>query len=263
MSGSANLGVLLGRSTTPQELIRLKTDLMALCKVLKGDVPGHEFRGNQYGVGGSAKDSRTKEQKAADHPYEKLLSAKSTKLLTTTGGRKIYSVVLNDKFRSSYFQFGRGFVLPSSFNYEVKEKAAVTGVPSDKGYLLIDKTEQNKSRGFSRSDSPETNLMALLKNPKLRVHRSLSKVFEYTSSDSLSAYNACGCGKRALVKSERMPPTKVYVLKNEKSLSVKLKKIFAEWSSKFATEIAKSLHKADKFPKEFVEQIISELAFKG
>jgi hypothetical protein len=83
--------------------------------------------------------------KTPQKPYTRLLALKSTKLLSSVGGRKIYEVVISAAFKAEHFIVGRGFML-SSAEFELKQKADVTGNPYDKGYLLIDKREQNAAR---------------------------------------------------------------------------------------------------------------------
>lgn len=87
------------------------------------------------------------------------------------------------------------------------------------------------------------------------------QIFSYAQENNV--YTRCQCSAVALVKSERMPPTKIYVLKTERVLSVKLKRVFAVWSAKLAGEISSAMRKADKTPKEIVDQIISDLSLKG
>lgn len=91
--------------------------------------------------------------KSSDAPYLGLLSLKSTTLLSDSGGRKLYAVTLTPAFKNKFFEVGRGFNLPRSDAFELKEKARVTGVVSDTGYILIDRREQQASR----ANTPEVN----------------------------------------------------------------------------------------------------------
>jgi hypothetical protein len=84
-----------------------------------------------------------------DKPYESLLALKSTVLLSDSGGRKLYAVTVSPAFKAKHFTTGRGTVpIAPSQSYELKLRSSVTGVASDAGYILIDKREQNKQRGF-------------------------------------------------------------------------------------------------------------------
>lgn len=76
--------------------------------------------------------------------FEKLIALKSTKMLSNFGGRKLYSVVITPAFRAKWFT-NRGRMI-ESVNFEIREKAIITGVASDDGYILIDKREQNLQR---------------------------------------------------------------------------------------------------------------------
>jgi hypothetical protein len=88
------------------------------------------------------KPARKAEGEGVDAPYLGLLALKSTTLLSESGGRKLYAVTLTPAFKAKYFVAGRGFNLPRSDAFELKEKARVTGVASDSGYILIDRREQ-------------------------------------------------------------------------------------------------------------------------
>ena len=77
--------------------------------------------------------------------YQKLISAKSTACVAQHNGRALYEVQLSAAWRQKHMDmFNR--VLVQHPNYELLRKEQVTGNPLDSGWLLIDKTEQNKSR---------------------------------------------------------------------------------------------------------------------
>ena len=69
-------------------------------------------------------------------PFAKLLAQKSTVLLSTTDGRKLYLVCPTPAFKRDFFLFGRS--LPRTDRYEIKERADVTGNRYDRGYILIE-----------------------------------------------------------------------------------------------------------------------------
>ena len=81
-----------------------------------------------------------------DAPYLSLLNLKTTKALSSAGGRALYEVKIPQSFKDKYFKLGRGFDLPQSSSFELREKSQVTGNQSDNGYILIDKREQVASR---------------------------------------------------------------------------------------------------------------------
>ena len=76
--------------------------------------------------------------------FEKLIALKSTKILSDFGGRKLYIVTITPAFRAKWFT-NRGRMI-DSVDFEIKEKATVTGNACDNGYILIDKREQNLQR---------------------------------------------------------------------------------------------------------------------
>ena len=77
--------------------------------------------------------------------YQKLINAKSTVCVAQHNGRTLYEVQLSAIWRQKNMDmFNR--VLVQHPDYELLRKEQVTGNPLDSGWILIDKTEQNKSR---------------------------------------------------------------------------------------------------------------------
>lgn len=78
--------------------------------------------------------------------YQQVLKKKTTTLLLQhADGRKLYSVEFSqawlDKNMTGSFPFKR---FPGIPGYEVKHRSEVTGVSTDKGYVIIDTTEQKR-----------------------------------------------------------------------------------------------------------------------
>lgn len=81
---------------------------------------------------------------------QRILTRKSTTQLSDSGGRKIYQIAAPTVYdRQAFHEQGR--FQPSDF-FEIREKAAVTGIPQDRGYVLIDKREQAAARSVATAD---------------------------------------------------------------------------------------------------------------
>jgi len=78
-----------------------------------------------------------------DKIFLSLIALKSTVMLSNFGGRVLYAVKITPAFRNKHFVHGR---MPVAYDFEIQEKASVTGNTCDIGYILIDKREQNFSR---------------------------------------------------------------------------------------------------------------------